>query len=218
MTQADTASNPASRATVEPLIHKKYQLIIENTAPPRKRGTTLQAALRYTTDIAAIGLMRDCLLTAHECADARWEHLQRRPDSSGLLTVPSTAGNTAEPAEVTYVSEGTMNFLETMLDLRQDMGIQPTDDRIFQIGSRQLARRIRDACSSAGLEGYYGGTSPRIGMVVDLALAGFRVIDIMRAGRWQMPSTPVRQILGINSTDGPVSKWYDLDLTHTALR
>ena len=123
----------------------------------------------------------------------------------------------AEPDESAYVSQTTMNFIEATLDFRREMGIHAADDRIFQLGSRQISRRIRSSCSSASLEGNFGGASPRIGMVVDLALAGFSVVKLMRAGPWQKPSTPIRQLLGVHASDGPVSRWYKVDRTHTAL-
>ena len=65
-----------------------------------------------------------------------------------------------------------MTALEGMRSIKQAMGIDTEkDDRIFQMSSQQLNRRIRNACTFAGLKGRYGGHSPRIGMAMDLAMA-----------------------------------------------
>ena len=66
-----------------------------------------------------------------------------------------------------------MTALDEMISAMQAMGIDADkDSRIFQMGSQQLGRRIRNACSLAGLDGRYGGISPRIGMAMDLAMTG----------------------------------------------
>ena len=73
-----------------------------------------------------------------------------------------------------------MSALDEMRSIKQAMGIDDTDDRIFQMGSKQLTQRIRDACSFAGLKGKYGGSSPRIGMQ-DLVRSGVPISDLTAA-------------------------------------
>ena len=85
-----------------------------------------------------------------------------------------------------------MNALDEMRSTKQALGTDDTDDRIFQMNGQTLSRHIRNACSFAGLEGRYGGNSPRIGMVQDLAKAKFELLMIMQAGRWKALQMPAR--------------------------
>ena len=110
-----------------------------------------------------------------------------------------------------YVSARTMNALDEMLSIKQAMGIDiEEEDRIFQMGSRQLRRHIRNACSFAGLEGRYGGNSPRIGMVQDLARSGASLPSLMAAGRWKTPTSLTRHLFNLNPATGAVAQWHAL--------
>ena len=112
-----------------------------------------QAALRGAVDIAASGLMREFLLRLGQAAAARWHHLQREEDGSGRLTITVSKAN---PGNVAYVSARTMDALDGMRGIKEAIGMDTTDGRIFQMGSQQLRRHVRNACSFAGLAGRYG--------------------------------------------------------------
>ena len=76
------------------------------------------------------------------------------------------------------------------------MAIRPRNvtsrDLVFQLSEPQISRRIHDAAEAAGLKGHYSGESPRVGMAMDLAEAGFDAIALMSAGHWRSPVGPSR--------------------------
>ena len=81
---------------------------------------------------------------------------------------------------------------------RKQVVVMPKDDRIFQVGSGEMRAMVREACQAAGLEGRFGTHSFRIGMAQELVLAGFGLVLIMRAGRWESPSMPAYYIRGLD--------------------
>ena len=198
---------------MDPIGEKEYQLIIQTAQQPRPNENPQQAALRGAADVATIGLMRDCQLTLEEAANARWHHLEPAEDGSGRLTI---AVSKANPVGVAYVSSRTMAALQAMRRLKQSMGKHTvTDDRIFQMGGQQLGRRIRDACSFAGLEGKYGASSPRAGMLMDLARSGITWTGRMHAGRWMTPAVAT-WYMRKTADKGAVSQWYQRNLSEDA--
>ena len=205
MTQGSDRENSKATARMDPIGETEYALIAQTAHKARPREKPQQAARRAAVDIGAIGLMRDCLLRLHEAAAARWYHLQREEDGSGRLTIPSSK---TAPSAICYVSPRTMNALDEMRSTKQALGTDDTDDRIFQMNGQTLSRHIRNACSFAGLEGRYGGKSPRIGMVQDLAKAKFELLMIMQAGRWEVPQMPSRCTRKISAGHNSVANWY----------
>ena len=162
------ATNPRKPAQMNPITETEYALIVKNVQQARPRESPEEAARRAATDIAAVGLMRDGMLRLREAAEVRWDHILREADGSGRLII-SVSKAVHVQGHVVYVSPRTMNALEEMRSIKQAMGIDTAkDNRIFQMSSQQLSRRIRDACTFAGLKGRYGGHSPRIGMAMDL--------------------------------------------------
>ena len=204
MTQRNRRANPPAR--MAPITESEYELIVQTAQDARPWEKPERAALRAAVDIAAIGLMRDGLLRLREAADARWSQLHRVEDGSGRLTIYVSK---ADRGSVLYVSPGTMHRLDEMHRIRRETGKDETDDRIFQMGSRQLSRHIRNACSSAGLVGRYGGSSPRIGMIMDLVRSGTSILDVMQAGRWKQPAVPAGFVRNITGGRGAVGQWYD---------
>ena len=165
------------------------------------------AQSRASLDLALIALMRDAMLRRSEAAAARWRDLQREPDGTGRLTILVSKVDQVGKGAVLFVSEATMECLDTMLHYR-DGKAPSSEDTIFGIGERQVANRIKAAAAHAGLEGGYGGHSPRIGMAMDLARDNVELPGMMQAGRWRSPEMPARYIRGIAAGKGAVAGWH----------
>ena len=192
---------------MDPITETAYELIVRTAHSARPGETPQQGVLRAAVDTAAIGVMRDGLLRPGEAAAARWRDLYCERDGSGRLTITvSEAG----PGQVVYICPTTMTALKEMRSIQQAMGIDTEqDDRIFQMSSRQLTRRIRTACALAGLEGRYGGTSPRLGMMMDLIRADVSVVDMVFARRRRIPTTMAERFFLKNQvSDGAVAQWH----------
>ena len=160
---------------MNPIREADYALIVQKF----QESPTLQGAI----DIAAIGIMRDGMLRPKEAAEARWSDLQREEDGSGVLNISFSKTDQTGRGDVVYISPTTIAALDEMCDKKQEQGIEATDNLILQMTTKQLRRQIRTACEAAGLEGRYTSKSPRLGMAMDLANAGFSSDAIMQAGR-----------------------------------
>lgn len=201
MTNATSSQNIPQ---TNPITETEYALIVQTAQSARPGETQQQATLRAATDIAAIGFMRDGLLRPGEAAEARWRDLRCEQDGSGLLTITVSKEGLGY---VIYVSPRTMNALGEMHSIKQATGIDiEKDDRIFQMSGRQLTQRIRNTCSFAGLKGRYGGSSPRLGMAMDLARTGASVVRV--AERWKNPAMAAHHIRNLQAATGAVAQWH----------
>ena len=199
-----TAPSQTPAAPNAPIGEAECVLIAQTAQQPRPREEPEAARLRAAVDIAVIRFMHDCLLRVGIAADVHWHDLQRTEDGSGLLTTPKSKTNPA--GYVVYVSATAMSALDEMCSIKQALGIDDTDDRIFQMGSKQLTQRIRDACSFAGLKGKYGGSSPRIGMMQDLVRSGVPISDLTAAARSNNPAMTAGFMYRISASRGAVAQ------------
>ena len=216
MTEEINRETPPTQTQVDPITEAEYELIVLATQKARPRGETNKATLRGAVDIAAIGLMRDCLLRPGEAASARWPHLQREEDGSGQLAIPRSKTDGSGTDNVAYVSPTTIRALDEMCGIKQELGMDSTDDRIFQMGSQQLRRHIRNACESAGLKGRFSGQSPRIGMAMDLARSHVSRVALMNSARWESSSIPAHYTRNVAAGQGAVAQWHDRDQNEAA--
>ena len=172
------------------LTEKVFWEIIPVACRPRVgRGGSLErpetALERGRTDIATIGMMRDCLLRVSEASEAVWGDMERDPDGSGTLWIPKSKTDQDGEGEVGYISAATMTFLDAM----RGPGVAP-GDRVIGLRPNQLSRRIKRAALEVGLGEGFSGHSPRVGMAVDLSRSGASLTRMMNAGRWKSPSMP----------------------------
>ena len=174
---------------------------------PRKRAKGMEseavARLRGTTDLAMIGVMRDCLLRRSEAAALTWDDLTEVTDGSGRLYIRRSKTDQEGQGFVGYVSVQTMKWVREMRSL--------AGDRQFIIGlsPHQICRRIASAATAAGRSGHYGGHSPRIGMTMDLAAAKVELPGLMQVGRWKSPQMPAHYIRGTAAGHNAVATWHE---------
>ena len=177
--------------SIDPITHEDYERIMQMTQQVRAGESPEQATLLRATSIAAIGLMRDAMLTDDEATTARWSDLERKADGSGILTISHS---------VAYVSKTTMDALAAMATAQKELVAGASqDDTILPADSETLLKHISDACSSAGLNGTYGADSPRAGMTLDLLRSDFTIQRVANVGRrrWAKMSTLGRYVCSI---------------------
>ena len=182
-------------AQMDPIREEHYQTVmasVDKTLPgERSARTELRAALV----VALFSVMFDGMLRAGEAREARWGDVSRQPDGSGRLYVPCSKTDLFGEGEHVYLSRRSVNALDNLKAIRRKQGVvKPGDDRIFQVGPGQMLAMVREACQAAGLQGRFGTHSFRIGMAQELAVAGFGMVLIMRAGRWVSPEMPAYYI------------------------
>ena len=123
------------------------------------------------------------------------------------MLVPFSKTDQFGEGEFTYVSRRSMESLGNLKEVRRSQGpVKPGDDRIFQLGSRELGLHVQGACKSAGIEGRFGTHAMRIGMAQELAVAGFGLVLIMLAGRWETPGMPAYYIRGLKVSESAVAE------------
>ena len=145
---------------------EEYKLITRTAKTAQPGETPAQAALRGSLSIAIISFMHDTLMDPVEAASAEWSSLERNPDGSGRFNDPLSIRGHFPYTK--YISEWTMIALDEMQRTRQVMGLPITENRIFQMDTRQLSAQISVACSIANLEGRYNGQSPMLGMALEV--------------------------------------------------
>ena len=148
---------------------------IPRISPTGRRETVGQAEMRGKVDVALISVMRDGMLRRSEAAVVTWADIERSEDGSGRLTVgKSNAGPSGQRAQ--YLGRATVAAL---------YDIRPADPRstdlVFDLSANQISRRIKAAAAAAGLDGEFSGDSPRVGMALDLAVAGCKLPALMNA-------------------------------------
>ena len=204
--------NPRAPAQMDPIGDVEHRKIAKVAQERQAWEKPHAAILRGAVDLGIVGTMRDGLLRVGEAAKARWCHLERIPDGTGRLTIPTSKTDQTGKSAVVFVSKNSMEVLDGMTVIKHKLGINTEeDDRIFQLGKGALYRRIRNVCSYAGLEGRYGGHSCRIGMAQDLARAGYSLLALMKEGRWRNSATPAYYIRNISVGQGAVAGWYGQD-------
>ena len=137
---------------------------------------------------------------------ACWSHLAWFDDGSWRLFIPFSKTNQLGEGEFVFVSRRTMAALDTMREL----------SRIFQVKKGAIDDRVRFACALGGLVGRFGSQSMRIGMAQDLAVSGFSLPLIMRAGRRDGPKMPALYIRNLKVSESAVAQLHKMwasDLT-----
>ena len=192
---------------MDPFREVHYQAIVASAGRALSCERAAGAELRGATDVAMFGLMFDGMLRGGETAQARWQDLSRFTDGSGSLLVPFSKTDQFGEGALTYVSRRSMESLGNLKEVRRSLGlVKPGDDRIFQLGPRELGLHVQGACKAAGIEGRFGTHSMRIGMAQELAVAGFGLVLIMLAGRWQSPGMPAYYIRGLKVSESAVAE------------
>ena len=191
-----------------PLDETAFAVIRRTAAIPRRRpdGTRegLDEALqRGAEDIAIISVMRDAMLRVGEAAALVWSDVREWSDGSGRLYVRRSKTDQRSAGVLLYLGR------QAVADLDR---IRPRfcggDEAVYQLGARQLARRIRDVAKAAGLGGGFSGHSPRVGMAIDLASDGSGLPDMQQAGRWKVATMPARYIRGMAAGQGAVARFH----------
>ena len=192
-----------------PIDASAFERITETAMHPRRtRGGRTESALeaehRALVDVCLIGTMRDAMLRRSEAAALTWADFALTEDGSGTVRIRRSKTDQASEGTVRYVSPEVVECLDAMRTLHR-----PDDaDRIFALSPSQICRRIASAAVAAGLVGAFSGHSPRVGMAVDLARAGFGMPMILEAGRWRSERTAMRYVEGVVANRGAVAQWY----------
>ena len=117
--------------------------------------------------------------------------------------LPLSGSGAGKGWDVLYLGRAAASALAAV----RPQGAAP-QDLVFQLSEVQIHRRIRDAARAAGLAGAFSGDSPRAGMAMDLAAAGFTIHDLMIAGRWSSTAMAARFTRSLAEAGGPVNRYY----------
>ena len=197
---------------VAPITQNEYALIALTSPVILSWEKPYQAEIRFTTDIALIGIMRDCLLRISEASAIRRNHITPWPDGAGRLLIPKSKNDPTSRGKALYVSSYTMDAINSMVDVLKKLGREPApDDRLFPVEPQTIYRHIKDACALAGLKGRYGGHSPRVGMSLDLVTANASLIGMMDVARWKSSSMPSYYARNLEAGRNAVAAWYAMD-------
>ena len=162
--------------------------------------------MRALRVLALFGIMFDGLLRCAEVVAVRWSDIKALPGGGAALNVPFTKTTKDGSGAPTYISPGTMEYLQQFRTLRHRLAREKLDDAtIFQCTDHSIMRWITEACEAAGLNDGFTSHSLRIGMTCELAVAGFGLPLIMLAGRWKKPDMVVLYIRNLKLDDSAVA-------------
>ena len=129
--------------------------------------------------IAVVRVMRDAQISAAQLARCVWDDVRPQADGSAVIVV--SLSGPIERREERYLSIETMRALAP----RRGLGAEPLFTKANSDGLSPAAilKRVRDAAAEAGLRGYFGGSSPALGMQRDSGSWHDRP-DVRRVRTW----------------------------------
>ena len=195
--------NRSSPSQMDGIGAEEFARIQATAMRPQPWETEREALVRGTKDLAITGVMRDAMLRVSEAAAITWDDLEEEKDGSGRLTITRSKTDQEGEGATLFISSQTMGWLKQMREMVMD---GPT---IFGLAQNAIYTRIIDATNYAGLEGRYGGHSPRIGMALDLARANTSLLMMMQAGRWKSAEMPAKYIRNMAAGRNAVATWYN---------
>ena len=163
---------------------------------------------RATFDIALIALMREARLSSAETARTQWQHIHKLPDGPYILEIPSTKSKLDSQPEFAFISLPTIRRLAAMLQLQTGRQPKPKD-KIFRIGARQVANRIKAAAKHAGLDDRFSGHSPRADTTMDPKMRDVSTDDLIRTGRWSAENAPTVRDRKVKVSTDTIMRWYE---------
>ena len=182
-----------------------FDRIVAAARRKRPKESRRTAAKRGTLDVALISFMRDGMLRRSEAASAQWRHISQDKNGDFNLYIPSSKTDKISEGAAVHLTMFTMEALAEMLRCRGGDPPRP-EDRIFQIGERQVANRIKAAAERAGIRERITGHSPRIGMTIDMVQDDIEMPAIMEAGRWISEKTANRYARKLKASKNGVAK------------
>ena len=170
---------------------------------------------------AIISTMSDGLLRISEVAALQASDFEAQTDGTGRLEIRWSKTDQEGKGEVQFLGPRTVDLVERwMLDADIEEGSEgPLFRRIWRgehirqegISSRTAARAIQKAAQLAGVKGYVGGHSLRVGTAQSLARRGAGLVAMQNAGRWSSPSMPGHYARAEFAARGAVARFkYDL--------
>lgn len=196
---------PRPQEQVTGIDDETFAQIIAVAHIPKEHETQKMADRRASFDIALISLMREAMLRRSEVARSEWRHIHRNNDGTFVIGVPRSKTDQTEEGRFLFISPFTIRALADMLHHRGGDAPNP-EHKIFRIGDRQIANRIKAAAKYAGYEVRFGGHSPRIGMAIDLATEDTELPALAQAGRWSSPRSVARYVDKIQPSKNAVAR------------
>ena len=169
---------------------------------PRGRETAEDARQRGAVDLAVIAVMRDAMLRRSEAADLVWGAVTLWEDGTGRVLVRRSKTDQTGDGAVLWLSRSTMAALAAI----RPAGAAASAP-VFDLGEKQIGRRIAAAAAAAGLDGV-SGHSPRVGMAQDLSAGGAGLPAIMQAGRWSTSRMAAQYCRDQEAGRNAVAQWY----------
>ena len=124
-------------------------------------------------------------------------------DGTGYLRIRFSKTDQLGEGAILFISRETLQNLEAIRPQTFD-----PNAKIFGVGNRTIARRVARTCLDAGAGQGFSGHSGRVGMAIDLDAAGVELPALMKAGRWDTPTMPVRYIRKQEASRGAVSRYH----------
>ena len=194
-----------------PIRERHYQQLVERRMEVPPWNKEWEARIYNLVDIAVVGFGRDAMLRGTELCVALKSDLEPMRGGAGRLYIPYSKTDQDGEGVPVYISERSMGDVARMWEAMVNAGLwDEHQERIFPLKRTWISQRIKNAAVRLGLSGKYGSHSLRIGMAQDLAVAGFSMPMIMRAGRWKTPEMPAHYIQGLVPEEFAVARLHKM--------
>ena len=194
-----------------PIRERHYQQLVERRMEVPPWNKEWEARIYNLVDIAVVGFGRDGMLRGTELCTALKSDLEPMRGGAGRLYIPYSKTDQDGEGVPVYISERSMGDVARMWEAMVNAGLwDEHEERIFPLKRSWISQRIKDAAVRLGLSGKYGSHSLRIGMSQDLAVAGFSLPMIMRAGRWKTPEMPAHYIQGLVPEEFAIARLHEM--------
>ena len=138
------------------------------------------ALYRGLVDIALFETLFYAGLRRSEAAELRWSDLERKKDSSGLVSIYRSKKREPDNVQVVAIPKRTMDDLDSIRSEHAH-----GNERVFGISPGQIDNRIKSAIMQAGLKGAFSSHSGRVGMAKYLKEQRAPDHIIRLQGRWK---------------------------------
>ena len=147
-------------------------------------------------DAALFCVMSDALLRVGEASDAEVCHLDF---GNRVLNIPRSKTDQEGIGAEQWLKNRTLEHVKRWLEkakVKDGYIFRPihiTYHRVLKkpLSTWAIRKIIKDRCKQAGFKGRFSGHSFRVGTAVSIAAQGATDTEMMLAGRWKSPTTPI---------------------------
>ena len=192
---------------------EQYETLATLAKYPKKRGrgkaieTEKNTLYRSLIDTVMLGLLFQSGLRRSEAIQIKWTDFETSTQDYVLLVNLRTSktDQKGDKKDVRVLKGRVVQAIQKLKEL-----IKPNkDDKVLNLSTQSINRRLKDLCELAGLKGYTSH-SGRIGLASELTRRGASVQEVMKAGGWKTERMVAHYSSSVEAEKGQLLNTYNL--------